>query len=186
MPPVRQFFLPRRGFHPRDEQLRWRLVAAIFLRIDVGFRVDDWDWDVEERMILKAHRAIQVCLEHGGEDFVASWARAWAGLEPYRFAHTLRWGNWCIGCREMLQLSPAVELPLPHESSDQGPYIYEEELRWAQWKSVDVELLEATLLTADVEVVRSTLESWLITVLAAALLAATLPRRVYRRLRTRR
>lgn len=180
MPSVRRDFLSRRILRPR--WLFWRLLAALLVRIVVSTRADGWIWLDEQWMILKAFPAIQVreaCVE-------APWKRPRSPLDPFRYDCSFWFRDVLWARLRMIELAPAVVIPVPRKSVQGGLYIYEVEYEWARLKSVDTEQLDAALQKAGIRVVRSTLESWLIAAFAAAILAVTLPGRIWRRLRSRR
>ncbi len=90
-------------------------------------------------------------MEHGSVAYDAPWVKPWAHFEPYRFAYTFWRGDECMGRMEMVQLTPAVEIPLPAESN-QKLKLDETQYCWAQLKSVDAAQLEACLQEAGIDV----------------------------------
>lgn len=178
MPLVRRLPLPnldsrRRPFDLRDAAADyWRIIGR-------ATRPGDWHWLDDGWMILKADPAVQVRREPGIEDCSAGWTRDCAWFEPYCFVTTFWWGRACMARLEMIQLTPAVELPLPHPFN-QGLQIDDIEYRWAKLKSVDVRQLDSCLRTAGIEVVAY---RWFDRASARALRAT---RRVWLKLRPKR
>ncbi len=146
---VRRFPLLRLRFR---RPFRWRSKKKVFW--DAIRRSTKADWIYQDGlMILRSDPTIRVRLELGGEDCRAPWVQPWRHHEPYHFAYTFSWRNKRMARLRMVQLTPAIELPLPHQENNRQLYLREVERHWAYLKSVDADEVDRALQRARIEVV---------------------------------
>jgi hypothetical protein len=79
---------------------------------------DDWIDHDDGLRVLEADLNVRIQLEVGGEEFFADWLVEDEEMEPYRFARSLWYGYSLVLRFEMIQVTPAVELPLPYLLND--------------------------------------------------------------------
>ncbi len=119
-----------------------------------------WD-EGDDLLTSKKDPQIQVERVLGGKEYHAGWLRPTENWQPYLFQYSFLYRDshgardqWLERARlTMVQVTPTIELPLPHMERGRL-FIDEFEYYWARMKSLNADELDQYLDAAGIEVKR--------------------------------